>query len=313
MRAFKLISSGDLAYLRRFFNIFFTPSGLAIALIFIIAGQVCLLSGWKLLLYSWDPGKVPVFSGLIYLATLLMSIIVHEVGHLAVALRKGDLSAGIHVQFYSWRPAFVTKSRKDKENVTYPPVFDLAGVIAQLLFASSIGVLFYLTGYSALPASGILIDMGALSPLVLMRGSDGHNFFSKIMRYDPKKDPEGPDNKRSQEVRPSFPEGKSLRLFAAKLMSLMTLAGLALGYLTASCLLLFGIHYQWFTGIQWDFSDVSSAVLYIPEYVIMAAPVFLYFVWGLKNIFLTLHFLKDFSYFHLLPRGFGYSSDISTR
>ena len=186
-RYVKILSSRDMAFSGAIVSIALTPPGMATLVAFIALGHLSVWQGREMLSSGWDPHFISPFSGLAYIAILILSVLVHEAGHLAAAAYRGDLSAGMYLGLHSWAPAFMTShgARCTTSGCQERPALDLAGVSSQVLFASSLGLLFLLTGSSLLVPSILLIDVAALASLRPIPGADGYRFLLKSrMRRD---------------------------------------------------------------------------------------------------------------------------------
>lgn len=183
-RYVKMLSARDMGPFSSIVSVAFTAPGAAALAALIALGHIFAWQGqgWKMLLSGWDPHIVPPSSGLAYLIILILSVLAHEAGHLAAAAYRGDLCAGMYLGLNSWAPVFMT-TRGSRCATSVPrrerPALDLAGASSQVLFASSLGFIFILTGSSLIPPSIMLIDVAAMASLIPIPGTDGYRFLLK--------------------------------------------------------------------------------------------------------------------------------------
>jgi hypothetical protein len=264
-RYVKILSSRDMAASGAIVSIALTPPGMAALAAFVALGHLSVWQGREMLSSGWDPHLVSPFSGLAYLSLLILSVLAHEMGHLAAAAYRGDLSAGMYIGLNSWAPAFLTYrgARRTSSGCQERPVLDLAGVSSQVLFASSLGFLFLLTGASLLPPSILLIDMAALASLLPIPGTDGYRFLLKSrMRRDHL-------GKNSNWL------GSPYAVLGLCLFTLYSVLSLAL---------LVSVTGQWLRGIPVWMLVQNHGILETAEYVILLLPVLQYAYWALRGL-----------------------------
>lgn len=264
-RYVKILSSRDMASSSAIVSIVLTPPGMAALAAFVALGHLSVWQGKEMLSSGWDPHLVSPFSGLAYLALLIFSVLAHEAGHLAAAAYRGDLSAGMYLGLNSWAPAFMTSrdARRTASGCRERPALDLAGVSSQVLFASSLGLLFLLTGASLLPPSILLIDMAALASLLPIPGTDGYRFLLK-----------------------SRMKGDRLEKNSNGLGSPYAVLGLCLFilYSALSLALLVSVIGQWLRGTPaWTLVH-NYGILETAGYVTLLLPVLQYAYWALRGL-----------------------------
>lgn len=244
-------------------SIVLTPPGMAALAAFVALGHFSVWQGREMLSSGWDPHLVSPFSGLAYLTLLIFSVLAHEAGHLAAAAYRGDLSAGMYLRLNSWAPAFMTcrDARRTASGYRERPALDLAGVSSQILFASSLGLLFLLTGAPLLPPSILLIDIAALASLLPIPGTDGYRFLlkSRMRRNRLKKNSNRP--------------GSPYAVLGLCLFILYSMLSLAL---------LVSILGQWLRP-AWTLVQ-NYSIFETAEYVILLLPVLQYAYWALRGL-----------------------------
>ncbi|HWQ20824.1 MAG TPA: hypothetical protein VN455_13665 [Methanotrichaceae archaeon] len=267
-RYVKILSARDMAPFGAIVPIALTLPGTTALVVFIALGHFLAWhgQGWEMLSWGWDPHIVSPSSGLAYLCFLILSVLAHEAGHLAVAAYRGDMYAGMYLGLNSWAPVFMT-ARGSRRTTSVPgrremPALDLAGVSSQILFASSLGFIFILTGSYLIPPSILLIDVAATASLLPVPGTDGYRFIlkSRMIKDRLGKNANGPGT--------------------------YVIIGLCIFviYSSLSLALLASVINQWLRGttegvLIWNYSILKTA-----GYIILLLPVLQYAYWAVRGV-----------------------------
>ncbi len=299
MKAYlKILSSHDIERLRRIILIALTLPGLLVLSAFIILGHILAYQRWSILLFSWNISKVSFYTGIGYLFLLMCSVLAHELGHLAMAVYIGEPSVEICVQFNSWLPTFMTRHNiRYRTSRPIKPLLNLAGVYTQLLFASSLGILFFFTHQTMLPASVLLIDIGALAPLVPINGTDGYWFFTDIQKAKIVRN--GLEKSFKENKPPTlYPrEGYPYTSGALKISSFF----LFFSYIAVTLVLFLGVMYQWVDG--WYIKSAVEGISGLKRmsfyeifgYLTLLIPAIVYVIWAFHFLKMRTLFLQMFS------------------